>query len=463
MLDFSFEPYRQEMKEVLKNFLKIESVKGESQPNMPYGKGIFDALMFIQSTAEDMDLDCVNLFGHLAYIDYGYGDEMLGILVHMDVVPEGEGWTVPAFEGVEKDGKIFGRGAIDDKGPCIAALYAIKALSDNCVQLNKKVRLIIGADEESGWADMDFYKKHEPLPDIVFSPDGEYPVINAEKGLLHVVLSIEGLTDDGALSVKSFEAGTRINVVPNKAQAVIAAPFATILKSLESYRCPIGAELTAQDDGSGLVTVKAVGKSAHGSRPDQGINAASALLQYLGTLPWSPGKTGEAVYALASKIGTYYHGEAVELNLADEVSGKLTFNLGTLFLSGGTLKAGIDIRYPISIKREAVEEKLLKHFGNLFGITYQHTLDSHFVSEDSPLVTTLKEAYTEITGEEAYCISIGGATYARAFENAVTFGSLFPGQPNTEHGPDEYIETESLIKNAEIIANAIIKLCGEAI
>jgi succinyl-diaminopimelate desuccinylase len=462
MLDFSFEPYRQEMVEILKNFLKIESVKSESQPNMPYGKGIFDALMFVQSTAERMDLECVNLFGHMAYVDYGYGDEMLGILTHIDVVPKGDGWTMPAFEGIEKDGKIYGRGAIDDKGPCIAALYAIKALSDNCVQLNKKVRLIFGADEESGWADMDFYKQHEPLPDIAFSPDGEYPVINAEKGLMHVVLTIEGEKDEPGISVKSFAAGTRINVVPNKASCVIAAPFATIQKSLESYQCPIGASLTAEDAGDGLVRIVSIGKSAHGSRPEQGINAAASLLQYLGTLSLSTGKISEAIYALANKIGTYYHGECVELNLSDETSGKLTFNLGTLSLEDGVLKAGIDIRYPISVERSAIEEKLQKHF-DAFGIEYKHTLDSHFVPEDSPLVTALKEAYSEITGEDAYCISIGGATYARAFENAVTFGSLFPGQPNVEHGPDEYIEIESLIKNAEIIANAIIKLCGETL
>lgn len=182
MLDFSFEPYRQEMIETLKEFIKIESVKSAGQPNMPYGKGIFDALMFVQSTAERLDLDCVNLFGHMAYVDYGEGEEMLAILTHIDVVPKGEGWTVPAFEGVEKDGRIYGRGAVDNKGPAIAALYALKALSDNCAQLNKKVRLIFGADEESGWADMDFYKQHEPWPDIAFSPDGEYPVINSEKG-----------------------------------------------------------------------------------------------------------------------------------------------------------------------------------------------------------------------------------------------------------------------------------------
>ncbi len=458
MLDFSFEPYRQEMVEVLKNFLKIESVKSESQPNMPYGKGIFDALMFVQSTAERMDLECVNLFGHMAYVDYGYGDEMLGILTHIDVVPMGDGWTMPAFEGIEKDGRIYGRGAIDDKGPCVAALYAIKALSDNCVQLNKKVRLIFGADEESGWADMDFYKRHEPLPDIAFSPDGEYPVINAEKGLLHVVLSVEAAGDETGISVKSFTAGTRINVVPNKAECVIAAPLSTIQKSLGNYKCPIGATLSAQDGGDGLVRIQAIGRSAHGSRPEQGINAAASLLQYLGTLPLSSGKISEALYELANKIGTYYNGEPVELALSDDISGELTFNLGTLSLNDGVLKAGIDIRYPITVERKFIEEKLQKHF-EAFQIHYQHTLDSHFVPEDSPLVTALKEAYTEVTGEDAYCISIGGATYARAFENAVTFGSLFPGQPNVEHGPDEYIDIDSLIKNAEIIANAIIKLC----
>lgn len=459
MLDFSFEPYRQEMVEVLKSFLKIESVKSESLPNMPYGKGIFDALMFVQSTAESMDLDCVNLFGHLAYVDYGDGEEMLGIMTHIDVVPEGDGWTMPAFEGVEKDGRVYGRGAIDDKGPCIAALYAIKALSDNCVQLNKKVRLIFGADEESGWADMDFYKKHEPLPDIAFSPDGEYPVINAEKGLMHMVLKMQDPEPGGPLGVAFMDAGTRINVVPNKAQCRIHAPFATIQKSLKSYRCPIGASFRASDDGGGFVTITVTGKSAHGSRPEQGVNAAAAMVQYLGTLPFSPGKTTDAVYALASKIGTCYHGEPAELDLEDDISGRLTFNLGTLSLNDGVLKAGVDIRYPISSSKQIVEEKLQKHFGALFEIVCQHSLDSHFVSEDSPLITALKQAYTEVTGEEAYCISIGGATYARAFENAVTFGALFPGQPNVEHGPDEYIEVESLIKNAEIIANAIIKLC----
>ena len=454
MLDFSFEPYRREMVEVLKSFLQIESVKSTAQPNMPYGRGIFDALMFVQSTAERMDLECVNLFGHMAYVDYGDGDQMLGILTHIDVVPAGDGWTMGAFSGTEKDGRIYGRGAIDNKGPVIASLYALKALSDNCVQLNKKVRLIFGADEESGWDDMDFYKKHEALPDIAFSPDGEYPVINAEKGLLHIELSLD-VSDDAI--IKRVESGTRVNVVPNTAFCVLAMPLEQIKQSLISYACPVGAKLDYEEQNDGLVRITAVGKSAHGSRPQMGINAAAALLQYLTTLSVQ-GSLAKALDTLAQKIGTGYHGESVELDIEDADSGRLTFNLGTLHISGDKLKAGIDIRYPVSYKRGQIEQMIEKHFES-FHIAYVHALDPHFVSEDNPLVVALKQAYTEISGEKAYCIAVGGATYARAFENAVTFGPVFPGQPSVEHGPDEYIEIDSLMKNAQIIANAIIKLC----
>ncbi len=457
MLNFSFEPYREEMIEVLKNFLKIKSVRDDGQLNMPYGKGIFDALMFVQSTAERMDLDCVNLYGHLAYVDYGFEGEMLAILTHIDVVPEGEGWTVPAFDGTVKDEKIFGRGAIDNKGPAIAALYALKALSDNCVCLNKKVRLIFGADEESGWEDMDFYKRHEPLPDVAFSPDGEYPVINAEKGLLHIGLSIKAEPPYG---IETFEAGMRVNVVPSKAQCTVRVPYELIKKSLSSYICPIGAKLQAADLGGGLVRILAAGKSAHGSRPETGINAAASLLQYLSTLALPAGGMTQAVYQLAQKIGTYYNGEAVELDLKDDLSGKLTLCLGTLSINDGVLKAGIDIRYPVSYTRRHIEEKIEKHFSD-FDISYKHALEPHFVPEESPLIAALKQAYTEVTGESAYCIAVGGATYARAFENAVTFGPLFPGKPSVEHGPDEYIEIDTLMKNAQIIANAIIKICGQ--
>ncbi len=460
MLDFSFEPYKQEMLDTLKKFIAIESVRSESQPNMPYGKGIFDALMFVQSTAERMDFECVNMFGQMAYVDYGFGDETLGVLMHVDVVPAGDGWTLPPFEATEKDGKLYGRGAIDNKGPGIAALYALKAIKDNCVSLNKKVRLLFGTDEETTWQDMDFYKSHGgETPDIAFSPDGEYPIINMEKGALHFEFIKEyGPAEAGGVKVVSFESGTKPNVVPNKAECVLAASYETIKKSVENYKCPIGASYECEELPDGNVHIKVEGKSAHGSKPWMGVNAAASLIRYLSTLDLAQGGVEDALNILAEKIGLNYYGEGLGLQVSDN-SGELTLSIGCVFIKGGHFNAKMDIRYPISYTLEFVDEQLAKHF-NMFRISHIHALPTHYVPEDSPLVSTLKEAYEEMTGEKAYCISIGGATYARAFENAVTFGPLFPDKPNVEHGPDEYIEIDAFYKNAEIIADAIIKLCS---
>ena len=188
-----------------------------------------------------------------------------------------------------------------------------------------------------------------------------------------------------------------------------------------------------------------------------GINAAVSLLQYLGTLPLAEGGIENAIQTIIEKIGTHIYGEGIDLDVSD-YSGRLTFSIGCVNIKDSALSVKIDIRYPVSYTLEFIDEKLNEHFG-CFNIRHLHALPAHHVPEDSPLVSTLKEAYTEMTGEKAYCISIGGATYARAFENAVTFGALFPGRPSVEHGPDEYIEIDDLFKNAEIIANAIIKLC----
>jgi succinyl-diaminopimelate desuccinylase len=459
MLNISFDRYKNDMVEALKGFIKIESVKSEPRPNMPYGKGIFDALMYIQSVAEKIDLECFNLFGQMGYVDYGYGDEMLGILTHVDVVPAGDGWSADPFEGTEKDGKLYGRGSIDNKGPAIAALYAIKALKDNCIQLNKQVRLMFGTDEETTWQDMEFYKKNERHPDIAFSPDGEFPVINTEKGSMHFELYADFTPAQGeGIKLISFESGTRPNVVPNKAECVIETNFEDIKKRVEGFKCPIGGLLSCEDLSKGKVRLHAAGKSAHGSLPENGVNAAASLIGFLNTLPLADGGVEGSIRLLAERIGYGYNGEGLELNVRDDMSGRLTCCLGALSINNGRFEAKIDIRYPVSYTKEFVDEKLEKYFSG-FEIKYILSLPTHYVPEDSPLVSTLKEVYEEVTGEKAYCIAIGGATYARAFPNAVTYGPLFPGKPNVEHGPDEYIEIDTLMKTAQIIANAIVRLC----
>lgn len=461
MFDIYMEQYRDDMLRDLSNFIKIESVKGSPEPNNPYGKGIFNALMYILNITDKMDFECVNLFGHMAYLDYGAGDEMLAILTHIDIVPAGEGWTKNPFGGEIENGRIYGRGAIDNKGPAIAALYALKALSDNLVNLNKKVRLVFGCDEESGWSDMDFYKQHEQIPDIAFSPDGEFPIINAEKGLIHIRLDGKMQTQaTEGIQVLSISAGERVNVVPNKAYCLLKADFSTIKTALDRYTDPEGASFEVSETTEG-VKILAKGKSTHGARPEDGINAASALLLFINTLPLGEGSVSNCIRSAATHIGHGYNGQNCGLDLQDEVSGKLTFSLGILQFDSENFKMIVDVRYPVSYKELDIMQKIEETFGNLFKIKIQHALPPHYMDENSDLIVKLKEAYEEITGEKAYCLAIGGATYARAFKNAVTFGPRFPGRPNLEHGPDEYMEIDDLLKLSKIIVNALIKICGE--
>jgi len=453
--------YKEEMIETLISLLRIESVREDAEPNRPYGKGIFDALMYMMSTAESMDMECVNLFGHLGYIDYGEGDEIVAVLTHLDVVPEGEGWTYPAFDGTVADGKIYGRGAIDNKGPAVASLFALKALADNGILLNKKIRLIFGCDEETGWTDMDYYKQHKSEPAIAISPDAEYPIINAEKGLIHLSLKkMIDAADNNGVVIRSFTCGERPNIVPNHAECILDSDFSLIKKAVELFNEDNEHKLSVSET-SGGVLVSATGLSAHGSMPKEGFNAGIHLVMFLNSLPLASGSVADIIETIASVIGYNCNGEGTSLELQDAVSGKLTLNMGILSVDSENIECVLDIRYPVTFEKKDIMAKVERNFGSVFDISVKHSLPCINMPEDHPLIQTLKEAYSEVTGEEAYCISIGGATYARAFKNAVSFGALFPGEEHVEHGPDEYIRIETFLKCAEITANALIKLAAE--
>lgn len=463
MLEFSLAPRREEMVEALCTILSIESVKSAPQGNMPYGKGVFDALIKTLGIAEKLDFDSVNFFSHLGYVEYGDGDEIFGIVTHLDVVPAGAGWTVPPFAGTVKDGRVYGRGAIDDKGPAIAALFALSAIKENCISLNKRVRIIFGCDEESGWSDIDFYKKNGgEIPAMAISPDAEFPIINAEKGLLHLKVTRENYPAEGSgLAIRSLNAGERVNVVPALCTCELVGSLADVISSavrqmLQIFNEDSPVKISCKDIDDG-VELTAHGVSAHGSKPDEGKNALSYMIQFLNTLPLKKNALSDAVYELAKWIGLQTDGERLGIAAEDE-SGALTLNLGYFKTLENGIEAGIDIRYPIHSDKVMILSKIGADLKEL-SLTEEFSRPPHFVPEDSRLIKGLKQAYEEVTGEEAYCMTMGGATYARAFPNSVAFGALFPGQAGTEHQPDEYIEIDSLVKTADIIANAILVLC----
>ncbi|MBQ9942634.1 MAG: Sapep family Mn(2+)-dependent dipeptidase [Christensenellaceae bacterium] len=454
--------YKDQMLETLSRLIAIPSLKSTPALNMPYGKEICNALMFMLDQAEALDLDSENLFGHMGCASYGSGSETLGILTHLDVVPAGEGWDTPPFEAVVKDGKIYGRGAVDNKGPAVAALYALHAIKQTCIGLNKQVKVFFGCDEESGWGDIDFFKAHYPEIDYVISPDAYFPIVNREKGLLHLKASCPVSEAAGnGIAICDIKAGSRPNIVPNKATCTLRGPAQTIAAMAEVFAEGLPAKMTATVNGD-RVDILVEGKAAHGAHPEQGINALSYLLMFLNILPMAAGPAEKAAYTLAKLVGLELDGKSLGIAGSDGQSGSLSLNLGSIAMEDGTLTAQLDIRYPISMDGEdilkKVEEAFVKHG---MSIAVGHAQPAHYVDENSPFIKALKKVYEENFSEPAECCCCCGATYARAFKNSVAFGPVGKDAPSVEHGPNEYFKVDDMIRLAEVIAGVILEVAAD--
>ena len=447
--------YSNDMIDTLSKLISIESTKGEAVLNMPYGKGPFLALMHMLNTAERLDLSSYNLYGHMGYAEYGSGKEILAILTHLDVVPAGEGWDTPPFTATIKDGYLYGRGAVDNKAAAVASLFALYAIKQNCITLKKRVRVMFGCDEESGWDDIEFYKEHYEIPDMVISPDASFPIFNSEKGLLHLTLKMP-VKQYG--SIKKITSGSRPNIVPAKAECVVKLPYEQVSRLISFSELPV--KLTASSMAE-YTHILSEGVSAHGASPQNGVNALTHLIRFISQLPADDGDVRKFLSALDEGIGLSYTGEALGIAQADEISGPLTVNLGALDITNDILTAKVDIRLPISADLNAAYEKVSAYFAEK-GIEAEiiHTQPSHHIPEDSELVTALKKVYEHHFGEPAECRCCAGATYARAFGNGIAFGPVMPGEEECEHSPNERISIDAIIKLAEVIASAIIELAS---
>lgn len=431
----------------LARLIRIPSVKGEAEENAPFGKEPARALDEVLKICGEAGLSVRNIDNYVGTADFYETDTIpeLGVLSHMDVVPVGGGWSVPPFELTQKDGKLLGRGAIDDKGPAIAALYAVKAIKDSGLKLSKNVRLVFGTDEECGSGDLAYYLKKEKLPEMLFTPDGSYPVINAEKGLMRA--SYTGAIDHKIVSIKG---GTVVNAVPEYAEAVLAGVAVdTARYSFE------GVTLSAEACGENVKLV-ANGKSAHASLPEGGHNAVTALLTVVADV------TGDNTVKALVEMFPYGEtdGACAGIKCSDKISGGLTTVLSVIDGADGKLTAKQDIRFPIDRKcaeiiamiEKKAKEKSLAHKIDM-------AIEPHYVPEDSEFVQKLLSVYETVTGEKGYCVAIGGGTYVHETEGGVAFGAEFPGDDNHMHGADEFITLESFVKNAKIFAAAIYSVC----
>lgn len=456
------ESYKDEIINTTQKMVSIKSVEGEEKPNMPFGEGPYKALEYALNLSKEMGFKTKNFDGYAGHAEFGEGTETVGILVHLDVVPEGEGWTYPPYNGEIHDDKIHGRGTTDDKGPAVAALYAMKALKESNVTLNKKVRIIFGTNEETGWGCMKYYFKNEKAPDMAITPDADFPVIHGEKGIIafDLVKNIENKST-GDIKIKSISGGNAVNMVPDSCEAVLESDnVEEIEKKLNTFIEKTGYNLFIKEEGNS-VRIIAKGISAHGSTPEKGKNAISYLLLFLGEIVNCDCDICNFINMYNEKIALKNHGENIGCGFEDDVSGKLNFNPGVIKINEDEIILSINVRYPIKSSSRAVYEGIrneLKGTG-IELIEDDDEMKPLYVPKDNLLVQKLMKVYREETGDyDSEPITIGGGTYARSMENAVAFGPVFPGQKELAHQKDEFISIDHLMKLARIYTKAIYEL-----
>ncbi len=456
------ENYKEEIVKSTQEIIRIKSVEEESKPNMPFGEGPYKALEYALDLSNELEFETKNMDGYAGYAEFGKGNETVGVLVHLDVVPEGEGWTYPPYGGEIHDDNIFGRGTMDDKGPAIAILYAMKALKESGVTLNRKIRIIFGTNEETGWGCMDYYFKHEKPPTMAFTPDADFPVIYGEKGILVFNLEQKLNTNNcGGIRLIELKGGNAPNMVPDNAEAILEVDDINKLEDrFKTYKAEKDHPVTI-DIKDNIIKVMAKGVSAHGSTPEKGENAISNLMDALGYLLEGKCDLCDFINTYNERIGFKHYGECIGCGYEDDISGKLNFNPGMIKLDGDKIILTINVRYPIKSSAKEVYDGIRKNPKGTKVELVEGKGDTKplYVPKDNFLVQKLMEVYKAQTGDvEREPITIGGGTYARAMENAVAFGPMFPGQPDVAHQKDEYISIEHLMKITKIYAHALYEL-----
>ncbi len=448
--------------EELKKVIAIPSVKEPALENMPFGKPCADVLAYTLNLCESFGMRTKNLDNYCGWAEIGEGEKLIAILCHLDVVPAGDGWNTDPFKGIIKDGELLGRGAMDDKGPAIAAIYSVAAIKEKFKNIPARVRVIFGCDEESGWGCMERYAKTEEMPHMAFTPDAEYPVIITEKGIAH--FSISTSLEEGEYQLY-LNGGLRANMVPDKAQATIIGNIDKLFSVLNNY--DVHSRGLSFSTKGNVLEIEAVGTSAHGSTPEKGKNAFFELFKFIKVLDLK-GSQGEFIDNMLSIFTDKCDGSGANLNISDEISGSLSLNLGMCFIgknefypemNDDSCKIVIDIRYPVSYGIEDISARLQGSLPSSWECEIEHHQNPHHVNKDSLLVKTLLEVYKNYTGRDEAPLAIGGGTYARTLPGkAVAFGVQFLDRPDRLHQPNEGINLDDLKISAKMFASALEKL-----
>ncbi len=440
--------YKDEIITDLAELIAIQSVTGIQE-------SCKEALDWMMKKAISFGLTASSINNIAGHVELGEGGKLCGVLTHLDVVPEGNNWDSLPFElSVGDNGYMYGRGVADDKGAALIALYCLRALKENGVVGKNTLRAIFGTSEERGMTDMDEYFKHEPIPDLSFTPDSSYGICKGEKGILQLELYAD--THDGT-TLTQLHSGKTVNAVPDTAYALLDCT------ENEDHQL---ARLADAKNGSfefyytidGLMVLSR-GKAAHAANPEEGLNAATALIDLL-TSNFALPSLGTIPSFISHYIGTDTDGVMLGLKMRDKESGPLSVNIGTVHIDSGYATCTMDIRYPVTadgdevlaiLRRQAEKEGV-----HVKVLTHQRPL---YLDESSDIIRILSESYESVMGKKPTIYTSGGGTYARKLGGkGVAFGPVFEGEISNIHNANECMNVDLFFRHAQICLESMYNL-----
>lgn len=449
-----FENHKEELLNLISELVEIPSVRGEAEEGKPFGEMPYKALEKALSIADSFGFKTTNHDGYVGTADMNGNETELAVLAHLDVVPAGDGWNTDPFMMVIDGDRILGRGVSDDKGPAMAALFAMKAVNDLGIKLSKNCRLILGTDEECGSSDLKYYFSKNPVPKYAFTPDANFPVTNGEKGRFTKNFCKKTNTENDDKKLVSINAGVAANAVPSFAKAVISGfsedEIRTAVEKAESTKTNF------EINGNEIICN---GTSAHASLPENGNNPITALIEMLSNLDFDS-ESGNVVSSLKALFPHgKYNGESFGVDMEDKL-GALTLTLDILNFDGEIVSGCFDTRTPLSATKENCANKIADKLSE-YGYEIENTdmIKPHYVDENSDFVKTLLSAYEEFSGDKGDCICMGGGTYVHNIDTGVAFGAISRDTQTNMHGANEFMFIDDIITSAQIFTKVIIELC----
>ena len=447
-IDAFVEDSREKIVRDIARLVAVSSVEGEPGPGAPFGAGPRQVLDEALSLARDFGLEAVDCDGYIGYAGLGRGDKYLATITHLDTVPAGEGWTGDPFVLREREGWIIGRGVMDDKGPSVLCLYALKFLKEAGIPLRYPIRALLGVNEETNMNDVHYYLAHEKAPLFCFSPDADFPLCSGEKGICHGRI----VSNAPAEQIVSWSGAEAANAIPGAARALVRADK---LSSTDA--------VSASPAGDGLWALEAKGIGGHASRPEGTVNALGLLVDYL--LENKVGSPAERDFlALLALLHRDSSGALLGVAAEDEIFTPLTIVGTQVSVEDGRLCQVFDSRYPTTMSGEKLGALIAEKAGALAQVSIDADKAPFYVSLDDPALQACLAAYREVTGEtDAQAYTIGGGTYSRLFPKAVAFGPEHHDRPLPEfggpiHGADEAASMDFFMEALRVYITALISL-----